>query len=356
MVSNLQPKYDVLLITGFRKRKIQYDSLKNKILYYNSIKIPVFNLLSGYISQYQLFSYVISSFRPQVVIFNCNNTLLLRYAATIKKTYNFKLIFDVRSLPVGTKTLNRYIYNKLFSLNLRYAARKFDAITYITEEMKRFCTFTFNLPSHTSEIWTSAVNPQLFRPAPATNDTVPLKLIYHGTMAKKRRLDNVIKAFQFLRDIDVRLDLLGDGDALPELKELATTLGVSDRVAFLKSVPYHEVPSCINRCHAGILPFPNWPGWNTSSPIKLFEYLSCAKPVIVTPIPAHTEVLAGHDFAFWAEDSSPEALADAIRHANSQRNHFHTLGRNAREHILNNYTWQQQASKIHNLIKYLTNS
>ena len=355
IIKYLQRRYDVRLLTGFRNRKIQPDSGGNEIIYYDSVKIPVLNRLSAYLYQLRVFSSSISSFRPDVVLFNCNNPILLRHAAAIRKKHGLKLVLDVRTLPVATGRVSRCIDKKLFGLSLRFASRHFDGITYITDEMRRFCISTYNLPLHPSTIWSSGVSEELFYPKHGNSDNGPFKILYHGTIAKKRRLDNAIKALTLLKDIEVRLEFLGDGDALAGLKDLAGELGVIKRVSFINTVKFNAVPQWINHGHAGILPFPDWPGWNTSSPIKLFEYLSCGKPVIVTDIPAHRSVLDGCNFAFWAEESSPKALANAIRRANEHRNRFVELGRKARDFVRKNYTWEHQANKLKEFLEDVLN-
>ena len=352
-IVNIQRRYDLRLLTGYYDHKVQPDLVQGKILYYEGVKIPVLNRLRSYLSQIQAFSGAILSFRPDVVLFNVSNPLLLRHAMFFKKKYGTKLVSDVRTLPVSTNGINRYISDKLFSLNLRYAAKRFDGITYITERMRSFCISTYNLPLHPSAIWASGVNPELFCLGTCTHQDEPLKFMYHGSISKKRRVDNVVKALSLLNDIDLTLHLLGRGDAVDELRDLAIELGVKDRVTFLNTVEYREVPNWINCGHVGILPFPDWPGWNTSSPLKLFEYLSCGKPVVVTDIPAHRDVLHDKKFAFWAEESSPEAIAKAMRRASDERWRFESLGRAAREFVLTHHTWERQVSRLGDFLDHI---
>jgi glycosyltransferase involved in cell wall biosynthesis len=281
-----------------------------------------------------------------VILFNVNNTLLLKLAVSLKKKHEIKLVADVRTLPVQTNRMNRYISDKLFGINLRYAAHWFDGITYITERMRRFCTSNYNLPLHTSSVWASGVNPELFSPETYALHDEPLKFLYHGSISRTRGLDNVVKAASLLSDIDLTIHFLGWGDAMNELRELANELGVQGKIEFLNSMEYNKVANWINGGHVGILPFPDWPGWNTSSPIKLFEYLSCGKPVVVTDIPAHRDVLDGKEFAFWVEESTPEAIAQAMRRAYDERWRFQALGKAARDFIMAHHTWEQQSRRL----------
>lgn len=346
MTSHLKDNYEVRLLTGYRHNKVLSDYNGNEIWHYKSARIPALNRIMRTVTLPASFLAAVQSFQPFVVVLNCHNPFLIRYATSLRKKRKFKLIMDVRSIPVPASRIRRYIKEEIFCLNLRYAAKYFDGVTYITREMRRYCTSKYNLLPHDSAIWTSGVNPGLFYHGPSDPANDPMRIMYHGSVAKKRRLDNAVKAVGLLRDIDVCLEILGGGDALPDLKDLVKTLGLEHRVTFRNSISYRDVPRWINSGHVGILPFPAWPGWNVSSPIKLFEYLSCGKPVIVTDIPAHRNVVEGRSFAFWAGDGSPDAIACAMRRAYEQRSNFDALGKQAREFIMKEYTWERQAERL----------
>jgi glycosyltransferase involved in cell wall biosynthesis len=226
------------------------------------------------------------------------------------------------------------------------AARRFDGVSYITEELREFCRREFELPSHHSEIWSSGVDLDLFRPERKSFPGGDLRLIYHGNIVGNRGLENAVRALSLVNHGRVEMVFLGDGSGLRDLKNLAAKLGLAGRVIFHPSVPNEEVPRYIQAADAGILPFPDWPGWNTSSPLKLFECLACGRPVIVTRIPAHVHAVGGREFAFWAEASSPEAIARAIAEADGRKNEFDALGRKAREFAAENYSWEIQAGKL----------
>jgi len=156
----------------------------------------------------------------------------------------------------------------------------------------------------------------------------------------------LIRALVLLKSYDIKILLLGSGKAMCYLKSLVSELKLEQKVFFAPPVSYEKVSEYINRADTGVLPFPDWGGWNTSSPIKLFEYLACGKPVIATKIPAHVNVLQGRDFVFWAEDGTPEKLADAIKRAYEKRDHYEELAKKSREFIKHRYTWDIQAEKL----------
>jgi glycosyltransferase involved in cell wall biosynthesis len=119
-------------------------------------------------------------------------------------------------------------------------------------------------------------------------------IIYVGTMARTRNLSVLIDAFARVRQKNSRVKLLmvGDGSDRDNLGSLADTLGIKDEVVFTGQVPQSEVPFLIAASDIGVSPVPPLSFYKVSSPIKLFEYMAMAKPVVANEeIFEHKEVL-----------------------------------------------------------------
>ena len=278
------------------------------------------------------------------------NYFVLNSAVRLQKKYGYKLFFDIRTLSVYSSFIYSKIEKHFFGKCIEFAAANFDGISYITEEIKEFCHKKYRLAEHNSLVWGSSVNTKLFKPTEKKYNSSLFKLIYHGSITENRQIGNLIKAFSMLDDLALKFVLLGEGKGIGRLKELAAKLELGDRIQFVPTVSYYKVPEFINNADVGIIPFKNWPVWNTSSPIKLFEYLACEKPVIVTRIPALINILQGQDFVFWAKTAKPEDIADSIRRAYNSRHKFNAIIKNARDFICENYTWEIQARKLERFI------
>ena len=346
MITNLQQDCDARLWTAYRHIRVQPEAFQNEILYHKEINIPGLKRLTRYGAQCVAYRNTLRTYRPNIVLFHCSNVALLRYAKARRKRDNVRLIYDVRTLPVESSTLRNWANGRLQASCLRYAARHFDGITYITDRMRRHCIEEYSLHPHPNAIWTSGVNPELFTPSKAAAASNGLTILYHGYISMQRKIDNVIKAMSLITDIDVRLILLGDGPDVGVLKHLVRRSGLEKQVSFEEPVDYEEVPKWINRCDAGILPFQDWDCWNVSSPIKLFEYMACGKPVIVTNIPAHRDVLGDCEFAFWAKESTPHEIVTAIRRAYQRRKNFKEFEFKSRKLVLDKFAWTQQAKRL----------
>lgn len=355
-IANLEKNNDLTVVTSYRHQKIFFEDIKSQIIYLDTYKFAGMKRFSLYCKQVRYCQKYLNGQKYDVVMVNSLNYLLLQALYYLNIPKKFKIVFDVRTLPVDANQVKRVIDSFLFFQLLKNAAKYCDGITYITEEMRQYCHEKASLSKHNSEVWSSGVDTEIFK----DNKDMPektchqiLKIIYHGTIAKNRNISSVVRAVSLLKnEIPVYLSLLGSGEGLIEIRSLIETLHLSDNVIVLDAVDHQYVPKIICDHDLGILPFQQFDGWNTSSPIKLFEYLSCERPVIVTEITPHKQVLGENNFAFWARDSSPEAISQAIRQAYLKRHDFKKLGSNARKFVEDKFTWSKQINKLETFLQY----
>lgn len=107
----------------------------------------------------------------------------------------------------------------------------------------------------------------------------------------------------------LRLLLVGDGPAVPDLREQVEQLGIGDRVWFTGAVPAERIPSCLAAVDVAVQPDVT----DYASPIKLFEYLALARPVVAPAKPNITEVVDDGASALLFAPGSTDELAECIR-------------------------------------------
>jgi len=350
IIRYFQSKNEVYLVTGYKKNKIRIPELKKDITFVDGSNIPYIRRLVFYWKQKKVFIKLLIKIKPDIVIVNSTNFFLIRLIASKQKKYFFNSYLDVRSLSTYEMSLRLLLENFLLKKSLKIAVKNFTGITYITEVIKDYCKEKYKLLPHRAEVWTSGANINLFKPVTISQEDHSFKLIYHGSISIRRQLDCVIKALSLLSDLNIEFNLLGSGDDIESLRKLSVKLNIHQNVHFHSMVAYDEVPRFINQVDVGILPFRDCSVWNTSAPIKLFEYLACGKPVVVTKIPAHLNVLKGKEFAFWARSSEPIDIAEAIRKAYKSKSMFNIMGKRARAFVCNKYSWEVQAKKLEKFI------
>ena len=159
------------------------------------------------------------------------------------------------------------------------------------------------------------INLDLFQPrqtplSPASSGT---DLLYVGSLAELRRLDQVLHAFALARQQSPSLSLtmVGDGDYRARLEGLAQALGISESVRFTGYIPYESIGAQIAQADICIAYVPTTSWYDRAPVLKTLEYLASAKPVIATSTEWHRNIITPGVNGVLAEDN-PEALAQAM--------------------------------------------
>jgi glycosyltransferase involved in cell wall biosynthesis len=137
---------------------------------------------------------------------------------------------------------------------------------------------------------------------------------YHGTITRWYGVDLLVQAIGLLRaqGRHVRAVILGEGDQLETVRELAAELGVGDSVYFSnRYLPIEEALRAVAGTDCGIIS--NRPSEINRFilPNKLFEYVALGIPVVS----ARLETVAAHfddDDLTFCRPGDPASLADAI--------------------------------------------
>ena len=116
-------------------------------------------------------------------------------------------------------------------------------------------------------------------PAPFAFDDKGTKFIFTGNIGSMQALDVVIKAFAQLKNHNIILYILGNGNKRNEFEALADSLGATN-VIFLGSVPQRQVLSCIQQCDYSVLSLSPNKLISLTIPAKFQTYLAAGKPIL----------------------------------------------------------------------------
>jgi glycosyltransferase involved in cell wall biosynthesis len=142
----------------------------------------------------------------------------------------------------------------------------------------------------------------------------PPTIIYTGTLDARWGVDLSIRAMPLLcRHIpDIQLLIAGSGPAEQELRQLALSLGVQERVLFQGFVPYSDLPALLARADIGVATSRQNEFRQYASPLKLVENMAAGLPVICSGGGEAEKMIeesgAGINIPF-----DPEAFATAVQ-------------------------------------------
>jgi glycosyltransferase involved in cell wall biosynthesis len=128
----------------------------------------------------------------------------------------------------------------------------------------------------------------------------------------QRGAEELVEAMLFLPD--VFLMIIGDGDVIPELKQMVGKYHIEDRVMFLPRMPYEEMMAYTRHANLGLtLDKDTNINYRYSLPNKLFDYIHATVPVVATPLPEVKKIVETYKIGICIDASTPETLAAEIR-------------------------------------------
>lgn len=172
---------------------------------------------------------------------------------------------------------------------------------------------------------------------------------YVGVLREWVDLETVFQALTLLED-EVKFLVIGSQGYLKENKSLAHDYGVRDRVIFTGRLPYYQIPQYISVMDVALVPFHQDQIAYHALPMKLFEYLSCERPVISTRLGAIEREL--EDNILYASDSME--YVEKIRLLREDDKLRRRLGRRGRE-IAEKYDWKIMARKLEEILEKAAN-
>src|SRR5438105_4527041 len=140
-----------------------------------------------------------------------------------------------------------------------------------------------------------------------------LVVLYCGTVTAHYDLGLAIKAIAKLRgDVPVKLRIVGEGNKLGEVFELASRLGVMDSLEHIGSVPIDRVREQMRKADVGISCHRAGVFGDLYFSTKIVEYLTQGLPVL-SPRTYTISKYLSDDIVFYFEPGNERALADGLR-------------------------------------------
>jgi len=223
---------------------------------------------------------------------------------------------DHRSLP---GKLRIAISNTVSSRGLRSGG----ATIVNSEFLRAECHRDFRVDAHIARMGglTTAASPPRVRPV-----TRDLRLLSVCRIEPNKRLDWVLRALATLEHtptplsarVDWRLDLAGTGSQIPTLQQMASTLGIADRVHLHGFLPDQQLATLYARAHLFLMPAVQGYG------IPAIESLQRGIPVVLHRQSGVSDLLLDTPWAtvlHGDESTLLPALRTAIDNAIAGRHH-----------------------------------
>lgn len=112
---------------------------------------------------------------------------------------------------------------------------------------------------------------------------------------------------------DVRAAIVGDGLAWPELARQVERLGLTDVVQLPGRLPRPEARRWLSRLDVVAIPRQRHEVTQLVPPLKVMEAMGAGRPVIVSALPALTEIVSDGHTGLVVNPGAPQELAQAVQ-------------------------------------------
>jgi len=251
---------------------------------------------------YYIFNKIIRNCEIDVVV--AAHVLAGTAVISAAKRHNVPVVFDLKDWFPDSAAA--YFKNRVVSQCVRKAVweitrrnlSKSDRITTVSPSL----VDKLGALGFSAGLITNGVDTEIFVPQDGSKTREELGIGldefvigFSGSIERWYAIDDLIRALPELIRYHTRIRLLIVGGSLftdyeRELRQLAITLGVADRVTFTGTKPYADLPryiACMDVCTIPLSP-PQW--GDIALPNKFFEYSACGKPIIMRPIPDVTRI------------------------------------------------------------------
>jgi glycosyltransferase involved in cell wall biosynthesis len=278
--------------------------------------------------------------KPDFVYERCN--LYFLAGSWLARRHGARLVLEVNS-PLADER------EKHGGLRLAWLARRLERFTWRSAE--RVLPVTHVLAGILAEngvdparitVIPNGIDPARFprrAPAPAGG---AVTLGFVGFVRAWHGLDRVIEGMQAGAPA-TRFLVVGEGPAIPDLRALASRLGMSARVTFAGLVPPDQVGALVQDFDIALQPSAT----PYASPLKIFDYMAAGCAIVAPDQPNMREILTHHETALLFDPADPAAMWRAIEQLIADAALRDRLGRAARaELVQRDYTWSGNASRV----------
>ena len=215
-----------------------------------------------------------------------------------------------------------------------YKGRPFEAVSESTADDLA----ARGIPRKTIRVIYNGMDTEFFTPAANTRSPRPL-FAYVGRLKKYKGVDLILQAFAILDHPDASLSIAGDGDYREHLEDLASALGLEDRVRFLGFISAEEKRDLLRKAWASVFASPK-EGWGLTN----LETQASGTPVIASNSPGLRESLVPGETGILVPHGDTIALSAAMKRFIESPKLVETMGAAGRA-FAGRFTWDNSASQ-----------
>jgi glycosyltransferase involved in cell wall biosynthesis len=173
--------------------------------------------------------------------------------------------------------------------------------------------------------------------------------IYIGAMGPHRGLDTTLRAVALIRSAipNFRLLIVGaDNYHRQQIQADVTRLKIQNHVEVIGWQPFALVNSFVMASHVCLVPHNDFEHTHTTVPHKLFQYMICGKPVLVSSCRPLARIVRETEAGLVFEASNSRSLAERLLYMYRHPDDLREMGARGQTAALGPYAWRHDAARL----------
>ena len=173
-------------------------------------------------------------------------------------------------------------------------------------------------------------------------------LLYIGDTSIRRGTDTAIRALSIIKETipNVKLWMVGKSSADAELKALSGKLNVNKFIEYEGWKDPSTFPSYLEFTNVGLSPLKRNEHHDTTFANKLFQYMACGKPVVVSDCVAQAELVTSEQCGLIFRADDPQDLANKVVSLYSNEVDAQKMGSRAKEAVVTKWNWDKTVKQL----------
>ncbi len=304
-------------------------------------------------------------FDPQVVY---ERRFLPRVSACVSLLRNIPSFVEINGLVDEEIPLQGRFQRNLMPESLRtmlYSAAfgRMAKVVTVTRNLGQEMRARYRIPENRIAVVENGANSRLFRPLDkgecrrlADVDRDCYWICFEGGLYRWHGVETLVRALGFIRSqrLDAKLLIVGDGPCRKDLEALASELGLADFIVFTGRLPYERVPIYIGASDVGVGPLTRTlNAKNGSSAMKVYEYVSCGRPVVVSRLPGIEDWVESEGLGRLVEPDDTRDLAAKICEVLRDERLLREMTVKGPAAIARNHSWSAVSTQLVKLFQAL---